>query len=632
MHAQYGLQVTSDEGLHWTRVTNLLFFNRLPLNGNPNDTLAEGAKTYLVNDGYLYAATEAQGIWRTPFSLIRDQALVNGGKYGFLKGLLYRDLNYTCNYEQQSGDLPLGQKTVTVHPGNILVNTNSEGYFDLALSPGVYNVTTLLPPYHYIDCGIPYPLTAVVTAGNTTNTELAFLPTPDILDACILFTTPVPTRPGFQVAYTLQVSNVGNGVISNAIASLTFDAQWLEAQSISPIGQFVGNQAIIPLPPLVPGQVIILTLNFVANPSTPIGTILNFVAECPIFDDVKPSNNSARGMLTVTGSFDPNDKMALPVQPEPPGQARTLDYLIRFQNTGTDTAFTIVVTDTLDYRLDPMTIRTMEASHGFDFSWSGNGLAMWTFRNILLPDSTTNEQRSHGYVRFQIETRPDVLPGFPILNDADIFFDFNSPVRTNEFVSENPKWTVVNTTEINLCAGDIWNGNTWEGSAMLNDTSGNAWSDTILLTQVLVSPTWVIQMDTTINKSEVLFGSTILNDTVIIFHYQTIEGCDSTIVWNVAVLTSITEDLLGQQDKFELFPNPTSHEAWLIAKEFRVGRKHASTIRLLDAIGHLRQEWTMQEILFQEKMCLNTADLPFGVYFVEIQLPESKIVQKLIKI
>jgi len=631
MHAQFGLQVSSDEGVHWTRITDIPFHNRLSFNYPVNDTLAEGALTYHVNDGYLYAATEAQGIWRTPFSLIRDQALVHGGQYGFLRGRLYRDLNYNCNYEQQNGDLPLSQKPVLVQPGNILVNTNSEGYFDLALSPGTYQISTALPPYHDMNCGIPYPLTAVVTPGNTTETELPFLPTPGISDACVLFTTPIPARPGFPVTYKLQVSNVGNDTINDAIATLTFNAQWLEAQSISPFGQFLGNQAVISLPSLLPGQVILLKLNFVVSPTTPIGTVLSFTSECPVLDDVKPSNNIARATQTVTGSFDPNDKMAQTVQPEPPGQARTLDYLIRFQNTGTDTAFTVVVTDSLDHRFDLLTIRTVEASHTFDFSWAGNGLAKWTFRNILLPDSTTNEPKSHGYIRFQIQTRPDVLPGSPLLNDADIFFDFNSPVRTNEFASENPKWTVVNTAEVNICTGEVWNGSIWEENAIVSDTSGNAWSDTILLTQVLVSPSWDIQMDTTIDKWGTLFGTTMLSDTVFLFQHQTAEGCDSIIHWEVTVLTSALNDLSKLPFKLEIFPNPTAQEAWLMAKGLDFGKSCIATIRLLDATGTLRHQWLRQEITSWEKINLNTAEIPSGIYFVEILLSDSKSILKLIK-
>ncbi|HPW27127.1 MAG TPA: hypothetical protein PLY31_08320, partial [Tenuifilaceae bacterium] len=69
------------------------------------------------------------------------------------------------------------------------------------------------------------------------------------------------------------------------------------------------------------------------------------------------TNNTSQEEVSVTGSFDPNDKTARTSS----GWSDTLyyidvdtwvDYTIRFQNTGTDTAFTVVVTDTIPLRSD----------------------------------------------------------------------------------------------------------------------------------------------------------------------------------------------------------------------------------------------------------------------------------------
>lgn len=43
----------------------------------------------------------------------------------------------------------------------------------------------------------------------------------------------------------------------------------------------------------------------------------------------------------------------------------------------------------------------------------------------------TNEPASHGFVKFAIAPRDSLELGTPVLNFADIFFDFNDPVRTN---------------------------------------------------------------------------------------------------------------------------------------------------------------------------------------------------------
>jgi hypothetical protein len=58
----------------------------------------------------------------------------------------------------------------------------------------------------------------------------------------------------------------------------------------------------------------------------------------------------------------------------------------------------------------------------------------WTFADILLPDSTTNEALSHGLTSFRIRLVPPVVPNMVITNNADIFFDFNPPIRAPDAV------------------------------------------------------------------------------------------------------------------------------------------------------------------------------------------------------
>ncbi len=134
------------------------------------------------------------------------------------------------------------------------------------------------------------------------------------------------------------------------------------------------------------------------------------------------------------GSYDPNDKAALPVgygeqhyiEPE-----TELYYRIRFQNTGTDTAFTVVIRDTLSEHLDLRTLDLGSSSHAYTADIGTNQALTFTFNNILLPDSTTNLEASQGFVDFRIS--PDVTTPLEtvIENDAAIYFDFNDPIITN---------------------------------------------------------------------------------------------------------------------------------------------------------------------------------------------------------
>ncbi len=138
---------------------------------------------------------------------------------------------------------------------------------------------------------------------------------------------------------------------------------------------------------------------------------------------------------TITSSYDPNDKTGYPLGVSedhfimPNGK---IDYVIRFQNTGTDTAFNIVVRDTLSQNLNIYSVQTGVSSHNYSFRMYDQNILEWTFSNIMLPDSNNNEVLSHGFLTFSVFQQPNLPDGTIINNSADIYFDFNDPVITNQ--------------------------------------------------------------------------------------------------------------------------------------------------------------------------------------------------------
>jgi hypothetical protein len=99
----------------------------------------------------------------------------------------------------------------------------------------------------------------------------------------------------------------------------------------------------------------------------------------------------------VTAAYDPNDKQGFPMGFGPDHRIEDntdLDYFIRFQNTGNDTAFTVVLRDDLSPFLDITTLRPGASSHPYTLDIVSGRTLKFTFDNILLPDSTTNEAAS----------------------------------------------------------------------------------------------------------------------------------------------------------------------------------------------------------------------------------------------
>lgn len=209
------------------------------------------------------------------------------------------------------------------------------------------------------------------------------------------------------------------------------------------------------LPPLVKGDS--MTLSFPANGSTwrvevdqeayhpypsPVGLSVEgcsvnanfstgFVNQFPLPDESPALDIDCTANV---GSYDPNDKQGYPLGYGAEHFIRPgtdIEYLIRFQNTGTDTAFRVEIIDTLSTWLDPETIRFGTSSHAYRYDLDGNGVAHFIFENIMLPDSNVNEPASHGYAKFAIKPRADAPLDARIENTAAIYFDQNQAVYTN---------------------------------------------------------------------------------------------------------------------------------------------------------------------------------------------------------
>ncbi len=184
------------------------------------------------------------------------------------------------------------------------------------------------------------------------------------------------------------------------------------------------------------------------------------------------------------GSFDPNDKAASPKGYDDDHfiEANTdIEYKIRFQNTGTDTAFLVTIIDTLSTLLDPATIRPGASSHPYTYNLENNGALTFTFSNIMLPDSNVNEPASHGFVKFKISQQRDNPIGSIIHNDADIYFDNNSPILTNDaWHTIGADYTIVSSTEVFVPNVDIINYPNPFGESTTFEISGEQYEKAIL--------------------------------------------------------------------------------------------------------------------------------------------------------
>ena len=175
-------------------------------------------------------------------------------------------------------------------------------------------------------------------------------------------------------------------------------------------------------------------LIFTADTSARNGdTLIINIDVIPEDPDANPANNRINGHYLVRTSYDPNMKEVFPVDVQP-SYSGWLNYTIRFQNTGKAAASRVRVADTLDMNLDPSTFEIIGFSHIAQVSLKGRAL-VFNFPDIELPDSSSDEPGSHGYIQYRVKPLPNLAEGIRIYNTAYIFFDYNEPVVTNTTVN-----------------------------------------------------------------------------------------------------------------------------------------------------------------------------------------------------
>jgi uncharacterized repeat protein (TIGR01451 family) len=110
-----------------------------------------------------------------------------------------------------------------------------------------------------------------------------------------------------------------------------------------------------------------------------------------------------------------------------------LIYTIRFQNTGNDLAYRVVIKDTLDSKLDWSAFQVLNSSHSDQLitDITDDGIVTFSFENIRLPYEKQDKEGSNGYVCYKIKSIANIPEQTKIQNTASIYFDYNPSIRTN---------------------------------------------------------------------------------------------------------------------------------------------------------------------------------------------------------
>ena len=377
--------------------------------------------------------------------------------FNLIQGEVFSDLN--GNGVRDPGEQLKDEVILRVMPDSNYFRSNSTTGYQAFTQTGTKTLEIpQLPLYHTLSTALPtVTFTGIGEVDSMNNVGLA--PIPNIVDAGISMVDITPFRPGFSAHTLLTFFNQGTDTVNGTIqfshdTTLSFDSATVVPDLIS------GDTLFWNYTNLLPGESRQIELFQTLAPWTPILTELCLHgAISTIIPDTNLANNMDTLQPVVTGAYDPNDKQVFPdsaLDISFIGSGQPLKYTIRFQNTGNDTAFTVIVKDTLNPMLDQGTFSMIGASHPYELLMGSSGELEWRFDQILLPDSNVNESASHGALSFNIEPWTTLAPGDTITNRASIYFDYNAPILTNTVVSyiaflvENEPSTTLSNSELKL--------------------------------------------------------------------------------------------------------------------------------------------------------------------------------------
>lgn len=298
-------------------------------------------------------------------------------------------------------------------------------------------------------------------------------------------------------------------------------------------------------------------------------------------------------LVEVTCSYDPNDKRVDPIGYSVEhhiSNNQRLTFTIRFQNTGNATAIDVEIIDTLDQNLDLSTFEFIASSHCVRTTLD-NYILKFEFDSIMLPDSSANEIESHGFVRYSILPDSGLVPNTTILNQAEIYFDYNPAIITNFVFNNIECWVSPPSPVIEFVGGNLYVNTLDDIQWYINDTIINGENNPV------INPIWTGNYMVEVTNQ---YGCSTFSD---VYSY----------IVNIA-------DYIG--NNFMLYPNPFSEHIDLVFQ-----KDSNYKIRLMDLLG----KEVLTTTVTGTRYSISTSALPSGTYLLKVISEDGVGVKKIVK-
>lgn len=345
-----------------------------------------------------------------------------------ITGKVFNDTNQNCIQEQGENYLE-GRMVELSGTTTAYALTDTGGNFRFYAPPGNYLINTGTMNWWVNTC-TPGVSVNIANLGDSSVNNLvgSYLP-PNLQDLFISLGGGL-VRPGLYTDYVLHYTNQGTATTDGRVV-FTYDSLMTYESAVPSPDSVLTNKLVWNFTGLAPMSSGTIDLTMRMDSAVALGllvTPLHAVVE-PVATDITPFDNIDSLYQTVIGPFDPNHKTVVPQGILEENVDTVLNYMVQFQNMGTDTAFTVVVRDTISDWLDLSTFKLGATSSPATVQFIDN-IMFVRFEGANLPPDTVNYLASQGFFKYSIHLKEGVPLGTDIQNRAHIYFDYAAPVAT----------------------------------------------------------------------------------------------------------------------------------------------------------------------------------------------------------
>lgn len=402
--------------------------------GNPN-------LKYICADDeeipYLISNVAAMGL--TGININSYCSFTPGGNFNTITGTVKIDAdNNGCD----AGDNPFEYLKLKISDGT---NSNSgetfvqkNGKYEFYTQIGSFTITAQTEnPALFTVSPASFSANFADNNNNVFNQDICVTANGSQSDAEVIIAPLTSARPGFDASYNLVWRNKGNTILSGKVV-LNYDSnKMVFKSSVLPYSVISSGSIEFDYANLKPYESraaeITFTVNTPTNAGNPVnaGDVLEFNSHItPSNPDLTPNDNFFSFKHNVVNSMDPNDIVCLQGETITSAEVgKYLHYVVNFENTGSAEAENVIIKMEIDpNEFDVNTLQLMNSSAPVDAVVTGNQLEL-RFKKIKLPTG------GHGGILMKIKSKTSLVEGDKVNNQADIYFDYNFPVKTNDYVT-----------------------------------------------------------------------------------------------------------------------------------------------------------------------------------------------------